>query len=85
MRPIYSSLERVPSADDWFEVYRIRPGLYGIYEPYHFQEAISYLVIGSERALLVDTLMGIGRIGAVVAELTELPLIVINTHTHHDH
>ena len=84
-RPIYRSLERVPLADDWFEVYRIRSGLYAIYEPYHFQEAISYLVIGSERALLVDTLMGIGRIRTVVEDLTELPVVVVNTHTHHDH
>ncbi len=84
-RPIYATLERVPSADDWFEVYRIRPGVHAIYEPYHFQEAIAYLVEGTDRALLVDTLMGIGRIAGVVRTLTELPVIVVNTHSHRDH
>ena len=43
-RPAYASLERVPVTEDWFEVYRIQPDLYAIYEPGHFQEVISYLI-----------------------------------------
>lgn len=66
-------------------MYRIRPGVHAIYEPYHFQEAIAYLIEGPDRALLVDTLMGIGGIGDVVRNLTELPVIVVNTHSHRDH
>jgi hydroxyacylglutathione hydrolase len=46
---------------------------------------LMYLVIGSERALLVDTGMGIGNLAGVVKSLTDLPLTVVNTHGHPDH
>jgi glyoxylase-like metal-dependent hydrolase (beta-lactamase superfamily II) len=84
-RPEYKKLERVEVHDDWFEVYRVRDGVYAIYEPHQFEEVISYLILGSERALLFDTGMGIGKIHDVVARLTELPITVLNSHTHFDH
>src|SRR5579863_2938758 len=79
-RAAYSKLERVPIADPWFEVYKIRPGVFAIYEPRQLEEVISYLIIGDEKAgdkkaggdkaLLFDTGMGISNIQAVVAGLT---------------
>lgn len=84
-RPAFRSLERVPVRSDWFEVYRVDPGVFAIYEPYQFQEVISYLVLGSDRALLFDSGLGIGKIAEVVAELTPLPVMVLNSHTHYDH
>lgn len=84
-RPAYSKLQRIPIADNWFEVYRIRPGVFAIYEPHQLEEVISYLVLGSNRALLFDTGMGIGNIQEVVAGLTKLPVSVLNSHTHNDH
>jgi glyoxylase-like metal-dependent hydrolase (beta-lactamase superfamily II) len=84
-RAAYSKLGRVPTADAWFEVYRIRPGVFAIYEPLQLEEVISYLIIGGARAVLFDTGMGISNIQAVVAELTGLPVSVVNSHTHNDH
>jgi glyoxylase-like metal-dependent hydrolase (beta-lactamase superfamily II) len=84
-RPAYSKLEKVPNADNWFEVYRIRPGVFAIYEPHQLEEVISYLIVGRDKALLFDTGMGIGNIQAVVAGLTKLPVSVLNSHTHNDH
>jgi len=84
-RLAYSKLERVSSADPWFEVYKIRPGVFAIYEPHQLEEVISYLIVGGNRALLFDTGMGIGNIQAVVAGLTKLPVSVVNSHTHNDH
>jgi glyoxylase-like metal-dependent hydrolase (beta-lactamase superfamily II) len=84
-RPEYAKLERVDAHDDWFEVYRIRPGVFAIYEPHQFEEVISYLILGSNRALLFDTGMGIGKISDVTARLTKLPITVLNSHTHFDH
>ncbi|MCG8466709.1 MAG: MBL fold metallo-hydrolase [Gemmatimonadetes bacterium] len=81
----YAELERVPVSDDWFEVYRVETGVYALYEPFQFQEVISYLVLGDEAALLFDTGMGIGSISGVVDELTALPVTVLNSHTHMDH
>jgi glyoxylase-like metal-dependent hydrolase (beta-lactamase superfamily II) len=84
-RPAYSKLERVPTADPWFEVYKVRPGIFAIYEPHQLEEVISYLVIGRDRALLFDTGMGISNIQEVVVGLTKLPVSVVNSHTHNDH
>ena len=84
-RPAYSKLERVPTADPWFEVYKIRPGIFAIYEPRQLEEVISYLIVGSDKAVLFDTGMGISNIHAVVAGLTKVPVSVVNSHTHNDH
>lgn len=44
-----------------------------------------YLVLGKERAALIDTGMGIGSLKAYALGLTTLPFVVINTHGHPDH
>ncbi len=44
-----------------------------------------YLVEGTERAALIDGLAGAGSLKAFVRELTELPVVVLNTHGHVDH
>jgi hydroxyacylglutathione hydrolase len=46
---------------------------------------LMYLVEGNEKAMLVDTGMGFGNLSSQVRQLTNLPLIVINTHGHPDH
>jgi glyoxylase-like metal-dependent hydrolase (beta-lactamase superfamily II) len=84
-RPAYSKVERVPTTDAWFEVYKIRPGIFAIYEPHQLEEVISYLIVGGDKAVLFDTGMGISNIQAVVATLTKLPVSVVNSHTHNDH
>jgi glyoxylase-like metal-dependent hydrolase (beta-lactamase superfamily II) len=84
-RPAYQKLERVKVADPWFEVYRVQPGVFAIYEPHQSEEVISYLILGTKRALLFDTGMGISDIKKLVEELTRLPVSVVNSHTHNDH
>jgi glyoxylase-like metal-dependent hydrolase (beta-lactamase superfamily II) len=84
-RAAYKTLERIDTASDWFEVYRIRPGVFAIYEPHQYQEVICYLVLGQRRALLIDTGMGIGKVREITSRLTALPVTVVNTHTHRDH
>lgn len=44
-----------------------------------------YLLVGKDRALLMDTGFGTIDTAAIVAELTELPLTVLCTHGHFDH
>ena len=84
-RPEYKTLERVPVSDPWFQVYKPAPGVFAIYEPHQSEETISYLIVGGNKALLFDTGMGISDIKRVTAELTRLPIIVLNSHTHNDH
>ena len=81
----YKSLERIPTNQSWFEVYRVQPDVFALYESHQYEEVISYLVLGSERALLFDTGLGIGDIRSVVGQLTKLPVTVLNSHTHFDH
>ncbi|HEY4219032.1 MAG TPA: MBL fold metallo-hydrolase [Gemmatimonadaceae bacterium] len=84
-RPEYAQLERVAVPSTWFEVYRVEPGVYAIYEPHQWQEIISWLVVGSHQALLFDTGMGMHDIHAVATSLTQVPIEVLNSHTHNDH
>jgi glyoxylase-like metal-dependent hydrolase (beta-lactamase superfamily II) len=84
-RPVYGTLEKVGTFQDWFDVYRLTDGTYAIYEPNQFEEVICYLVEGQSRAALIDTGTGIGDVKAVVEALTDLPVIVVLTHEHYDH
>ena len=84
-RPEWSRYERVAIDDGWFEVYRILDGIFAIYEPGQFEEVISFLITGEDMALLFDTGLGIGDIRGVVDELTDLQVVVLNSHTHYDH
>jgi len=84
-RPEYKSLERIPIGDPWFEVYKVVPGVFAIYEPHQAEETIGYLIMGEKKGLLFDTGMGISDVKKVVAELTKLPIVVLNSHTHDDH
>lgn len=45
----------------------------------------SFLIEGSDKALLIDGLSGVGSLKAFVRELTELPVTLVNTHGHVDH
>jgi glyoxylase-like metal-dependent hydrolase (beta-lactamase superfamily II) len=84
-RPEYASLERVLPNEPWFEVYKVAPQVFAIYEPHQSEETIGYLIVGTKQALLFDTGMGIADIRAVVRRLTSRPIVVLNSHTHDDH
>jgi glyoxylase-like metal-dependent hydrolase (beta-lactamase superfamily II) len=81
----YKSLQRIPVSDPWFEVYKPAPQVFAIYEPHQSEETIGYLIVGKKRALLFDTGMGISDVKKLTAELTKLPIIALNSHTHDDH
>lgn len=48
-------------------------------------EVCCYLVVGKERACLLDTCNGIGNIKEIVSQITNLPVFVILSHGHLDH
>ena len=84
-RPEYKTLRRVRVSDAWFEVYEAAPAVFAIYEPHQYEETISYLIIGGKQAMLFDTGMGISDLRKLTTELTKLPIVVLNSHTHNDH
>lgn len=71
-----------PATDAWFRVEYLGDDTWCIAEPGH---ANAFLVLGEERALLFDTGTGVRDIGAEVARLTGLPIVVVNSHSHFDH
>ncbi len=79
----------VPNLDEleqhWFLVEELDDGIFSISEPLHVENVHSYLVVGELRALLIDTGMGVGDIRAVIADRTNLPVTVVNSHAHWDH
>ena len=48
-------------------------------------DSTCYLVVGEEKALLIDSVNGYEDLKAVVRELTDKPVEVVNTHGHCDH
>ena len=60
----------------------VRPGIYLMDEAH---EATGYLVLGKERACVIDTMNGYNDLYRAVREITDLPLVVVNTHGHPDH
>ncbi|HYK50546.1 MAG TPA: MBL fold metallo-hydrolase, partial [Terriglobales bacterium] len=75
----------MPVNDSWFEVYKVAPAVFAIYEPHQSEEPISYLIVGGKKAALFDTGMGISDLKKVTGEITSLPILVLNSHTHDDH
>jgi glyoxylase-like metal-dependent hydrolase (beta-lactamase superfamily II) len=84
-RSSWRRFKLMKTSHPWFEVYEIVPDTYALYEPGQFQEVISYLALGEERAALIDTGYNMGDIKGLVEGLTDLPVTVVNTHTHVDH
>ncbi len=84
----HDKTRRVYDVNPYAEVYTLRDGLYGIYT--HSLDGMGdpwiYLVVGPEKALLVDTGFGLGDLKGLVHELIgDMPYYVVNTHCAYDH
>ena len=69
----------------WFTVDTVDESTYVISEYRHPEETHCYLLCGSEKALLIDTGLGIGNIYDEVLQLTDKPIVATATHVHWDH
>ena len=70
------------STSSWFTTHNIAPNTWAIDDN---GMDVMYLITGTERALLIDTGMGFCDLAAEMHKLTDLPLMVVNTHGHIDH
>ena len=43
------------------------------------------MIVGKEKAMLIDTGHGYGNLKQVVKSITDKPLYIVNTHGHLDH
>lgn len=71
--------------DPWFTVTQIDADTFAISEFGHWEKVHSFLLIGHEKAALIDTGLGIDRIKRMTDRLTDLPIVVLTTHVHWDH
>ena len=69
----------------WFTTEQLAPDTWVLSEYRHWEETHCYLLIGADRALLIDTGLGICDISAEVKKLTPLPVTAAATHIHWDH
>ena len=69
----------------WFTIDKIDSNTHIISEYRHWEETHCYLVEGNNRALLIDTGLGICDISAEVKKLTDKPVTAVATHIHWDH
>lgn len=68
--------------DDWFVTREVLEAVWEIAEPTH---VYTWLVSGAERAVLLDTGLGIRSIRPVAERLCGRPVEVVSTHYHFDH
>lgn len=66
----------------YFTITKINDSIYQFNDK---MSVLSTLVIGTNKALLFDTTYGIGNLKEEVEKITNLPLIVVNSHGHMDH
>ncbi|AIQ50490.1 MBL fold metallo-hydrolase [Paenibacillus sp. FSL R7-0331] len=69
----------------WFTVQRIDGQTFAISEYGHWEKVHSFLLLGQQKAVLIDTGLGISNISEVTRRLTPLPVSVLTTHFHTDH
>lgn len=79
---------KIYDVNPYVEVYQFRENLYGLFTENcdGMGDVWMYLVIGPEKAMLIDTAYGLGDLKGLCDELTGgKELIVVNTHDHFDH
>lgn len=72
--------------DSTYAIHKVDDRIFAIGEPTYYQANVSYLFVGTQRALLLDG--GASRkedITKIVASLTDKPVAVIPSHLHFDH
>lgn len=71
--------------DDYFIVQQLDHRTFAIGEPRYVQQTFSYLIVGSERAVLFDAGPGLRDIRSVAESLTDRPITFVPSHFHYDH
>jgi glyoxylase-like metal-dependent hydrolase (beta-lactamase superfamily II) len=71
--------------DDYYTIEQLDSRTIAIGEPRYYQQNISYLILGEDRAILFDAGAGSRKIRPVAEGLTNLPITFVPSHFHYDH
>lgn len=86
---VVSQPHEVSAADPYLRIFQDpeERSVYHLYFDAHLKGASvwMHLIVGEERALLIDTGFGVGDLRGAVESLTDKPVDVVNTHFHGDH
>jgi glyoxylase-like metal-dependent hydrolase (beta-lactamase superfamily II) len=84
----WNKTRKIYEINPYVEVYQFRDNTYGLFS-YNCDAAGDpwmYLIVGPEKAMLLDTAFGLGDTKALVDKLSGgKPLVVVNSHAHPDH
>jgi glyoxylase-like metal-dependent hydrolase (beta-lactamase superfamily II) len=78
----FAGFAQTQAPASWFKASRAAEGVWTISDN---GSDNMYLVEGRQKALLIDTGLGVARLSAFVRTLTTKPVTVVNTHGHPDH
>ncbi len=84
----HNKTKKVYDVNPYAEVYQFRDNVYGILTESAdgMGDPWMYLIIGPEKAMLIDTSFGIGDLKGLVDEITGgMPIVLVNTHASYDH
>lgn len=70
---------------DYYAIERIDETTWAIGEPRYPQQNVSFVIAGTERAVVFDAGPGLRELAPVVAGLTDLPVTFVPSHLHYDH
>lgn len=67
---------------DYYNATKIKENVYRITS---VEGVFCELLVGEDKAMLIDTTNGLGDLASTVRAITDKPLIIVNTHGHVDH
>ena len=74
--------------DTYFRAEETFPGVFKISQPWFRDDALHvycFLIIGEKYAIIYDSMFGYGNLRKFCESITDLPLILVNSHFHGDH
>lgn len=87
--PLLAQPAEIPEGSFWYDDYFLIDPIdvrtFAIAEPRYAQLNYSYLILGTESAILFDAGPGVRNIKAAAESLTDLPITFIPSHFHYDH
>ena len=74
--------------DTYFRAIETFPGIFKISQPWFAEGKLlvySFLIVGTKAAIVYDSMFGYGNLRKFCEKITDLPLLMVNSHFHGDH